>query len=415
MVARDDADAPLAPLPPLARSFAVFGAAAGFFAVLGVGALNEGSLLVHPGVAAACSGVSGALFGALLRRSRAIRNPFLARENVLIRLGAALAIAGALAGLAIGAVTIAWRPNGLGGKTVTASSLVGGVVGVLLLPACAAVFDAALRASRARLGSVVSRADQGRVQFTLFATMSLLALCGVPPVALGASSEALGPEVQLLFSVLAPLACLAAVLVSSYRTKRAARQLDALARKREECAPAEVSDASSPLLCDLGLGDERWSKVRPTHAYRGARDASVVLRGSVDDARHAIRETTTLGRGALLVASATTAFIALSAAGAMLFTHRRPWVSLSEVNVAQAPFPPGNLHVVWAAQWPPAPASQAFSVNVSDAPLAMRDAPPRAAPGAFQGRRAEPFIQSSRPDGSSPSRSPQIESDGPGR
>ena len=163
-----------------------------------------------------------------------------------------------------------------------------------------------------------------------------------------------------------------------------------------------MSDASSPLLCDLGLGDERWSKVRPTHAYRGARDASVVLRGSVDDARHAIRETTTRGRGALLLVFATTAFIALSAAGAMLFTHRRPWVSLSEVNLAQAPFPSGNLHVVWAARWPPVPGSRAASVEVSDAPLSTR-APKRSeSGGAAPGRQAQSFLKSFPARGSRP-------------
>jgi hypothetical protein len=172
-------------------------------------------------------------------------------------------------------------------------------------------------------------------------------------------------------------------LWSSFRTKHAARQFDELARRREECAPSEATDSRAEVVSDLGLGDERWSRVRLNHAYRGTRDASVVLRGNVDDARHAIRETASSGRGAISLAIAMTTLVALSAVGAMLFSKRSPMPTLGETNLGPVSLPASTMRSMWAAQWPLPYRAHATRVDVSDGPLA----------GALQGsslRRASP-------------------------
>lgn len=335
-----------APLPPLALGFALFGGASGFFAVLAFGALNYGSRLVHPGIAAVSAAVAGGLFGALLRSSRAMRNPFIARENVRIRLLLALSFSGALAGLATAAITVTISPNAAEGRTLASSTIGGLFVGASLLPAASAVFTAALRASRARTGSVVSRADRARVRLTLFATASLLALAGLPAVAIDATSEFLGPAPQLLLSLAVPLVCLAIVVVSTLSTWRAERELAELSKKRETCAPAEVADSTSSALTDLGLGDERWSEVRVGHAYRGSRDASVVLRGNLDDARAAILDAR---RNALRsVAFAVSATLAVGVLGGLAWLGSGRQVDLAATDAD--PSAPASLRAarpVW--------------------------------------------------------------------
>lgn len=350
-------------LPRLAPSFALFGAAAGFFTVLAFGAFHYGSQFVHPGVAALAAALSGALFGALLRRSDALRSPFIARENLLIRLGVAVAVTGALAGLGTATITLALDPAKTPPSTLVDSTIAGTFVGAALLPACAVVFRAALRSARARDGSLVSRADRGRVRLVLFTTLSILALGGLPAIALDRPSFALGAQVQFALSLGLPLACAALVAWSALASLRAERELRVLARTRETCAPAEARDAAAPDLADLGLGDEHWSQVRVGHAYRGAREGSVVLRGNVDEARAALRENRASALRSLVLSTVAAAGVVSLGAAAWVFATPTPLRSTTEEVASPVPRGLGTQRPVWIGYFraTSAPASPARS------------------------------------------------------
>src|SRR5579863_9459876 len=70
-------------MPSLAKPFAVFGAAAGLFAILGIGAFREAAREVSPLTPMIMTASMAALAGEALRRWRRLHDPKLAREALV--------------------------------------------------------------------------------------------------------------------------------------------------------------------------------------------------------------------------------------------------------------------------------------------------------------------------------------------
>src|SRR5215813_13422429 len=92
-------------MPSLARPFAAFGAAAGFFAILGLGAFRAAAREVSPLTPMITTAIVGALAGVALRRWRSLHQATLARDAVMVRVGAITALAGAASGGMVGLLT----------------------------------------------------------------------------------------------------------------------------------------------------------------------------------------------------------------------------------------------------------------------------------------------------------------------
>ncbi len=264
-------------LGSLTLSFAVFGAVITYLALSCAASLEVD---VSPSTGVVFGSLSGGLLGVGLRRWSSLREPLAASEVVRAKLGAALAILGAATEYAIGV----WE-----NERLSPFSLAGSVLAILSMPACLAASESAARMARARAGSLVARAQRHRVHASLAATTSVFG-------ALGASFFCLfGRDGQVRSGLIVSAgivgASLAILLWALLGVRRIETEIVELGALLSACVPTEPGDHQGRLPCDMGLGSERWSHHRPTNAYRGYREAFVVVRGNLDAGRALVRET----------------------------------------------------------------------------------------------------------------------------
>lgn len=162
--------------------------------------------------------------------------------------------------------------------------MLGAACGILAVPLCAIVLAAALRAERARLGSLVADTDRREVWAALLVAASLATAANLLDGPAWATIGLPGPWVAVAVAVLAvPL-----TLALHLRDRRARRSLldhtkGLKDREREEAAAGEL-----PML-DLGLGDEvRARYAQGSSAYRDHEREVALVRGDPAEARRAL-------------------------------------------------------------------------------------------------------------------------------
>ncbi|WP_433926217.1 hypothetical protein AB3662_25150 [Sorangium cellulosum] len=285
----------------LGLPFALVGAAAGW---ISAGVLASPLVDVALGgkqeVAAVCAGIIGGLIGALLPRVVAPRQAWHGRGSTWACLAALVLPGGALAGGLIAGIT--------GGSLYTAATgVVNGVIcAAATLPICGAVLEAALRAERARLGSIVAASDRRAVWQILAASLSAATLAALPewpaarlgqvPVPEIVGALALGAWIAIGLLILADAAAL------GHRLPRAA------ADAAEPCSPDAIAPDPAVPRVDLGLGDDVHARLARGDAYRGRDRASLLVIGSHAEARAALAGA--LRRGALCFALGAAVLVA---------------------------------------------------------------------------------------------------------
>lgn len=283
-------------IPPervLPVALACFGAVAGLFAILAVGAFRPAARDVSPLAPLLSTAAVGAVAGLVLARLQRASQE-LPTEVVVVRTGATSIVGGALSGALVAFFT--WGLDG-----VPRFALGGALVGLLFQPGCHAVFRASVKAARARHGSLVADADRRTVVSTLIAGAALLSATQVPALLSVSTSTHLHPVVQASASL---IVCLAAVLVILRLRRGDARGRAALDGASEGAAWLESVDEArvvAPDAVDLGLGEQHFAQVAGA-GYRSVA-GEVKLRGSVDDARRAFDESDRARHYALLGAA----------------------------------------------------------------------------------------------------------------
>jgi hypothetical protein len=284
-------------MPSLAKPFAVFGAAAGLFAILGIGAFREPARQVSPLAPMIVTAGAAAVAGEVLRRWRRLHDPALAREALVLWVAIITGIAGAASGGVVGFVT--WGPGG-----VVHFAFGGAAVSLAFVPSCLVVFDAARRAGRARLGSLVAATDARTVTSTVLAGIAFAGATQVPAVLSANTSVALPPVAQVGLSLAACLGSTIAIVLLQRRdlAARAALQGHAAEMKWLEHAPeGEVVDVTEQPI-DLGLGADRWARTSDA-TYRSSGRPGVVLKGSMESAIAAFDECAMRRHRSLIVAA----------------------------------------------------------------------------------------------------------------
>jgi hypothetical protein len=296
--------------PSIAGPFAAFGAAAGFFAILALGWLRPAARDVSPLAPMLATAAAGALLGRTLRTFPRLQDPFAPREVVVFWVAAFTAAAGAASGAVVGFVT--WGEDG-----VSRFAAGGAGVGLAFTPSCLVVFDAARRAGRGRLGSLVAGADQRTVLATVLAGIAFAGATQVPTILAAQISTHVPPLFQLASSVAACLGATAGIAALHRRDVAAREALHALTKEaawldRVE-GPPEGDDASLPEgAVDLGLGDDHWARTSDA-SYRSAARTDVLVKGSALEANAAFDECARRRHRALLVAaSGLTAIVVAS-------------------------------------------------------------------------------------------------------
>lgn len=287
----DEATGPAAGLPLLEPWFAAIGASAGLFVMLGIGAvrphLDDGPILFTTVV----SLVVGAAIGAILTRWRALDRPLVAPELRVIGLTAVLALGGAVVGLCVGIQC--WdevSPQAVGG---------GALLALVFAPSCHAILEAARRSRRARHGSIIAAADRRTIFTTFFAGLAATTLVTLPAFLSGNASTVVHTPSQVAVAVFVALIGLVGVGVAWVLDRKGMRSLRTFADQAADLEPAHEGTADAQAI-DLGLGDEAWTKRRAA-TYRTSDRGAALLRGSLDEALTAMRETSwRRGRAALL-------------------------------------------------------------------------------------------------------------------
>jgi hypothetical protein len=279
--------APAGAIPSLVPSFAAVGFAAAWL----IDYPDWVPRLLPCGLAALAGGVAGLVLTRYCRRSVYEGFP---RRALGLRLMLTLLPAGVAWGLAFGVVRRSSR-DAMDGMTV-------GLVGVVLaFPICALLLWAALRAERARLGSIVAAADRRAIVAWLVAAYAALAAKDAddwlparlfhrdPPFF--ALSIALGASIAAVW-----------LLVSDARDLR---RVAALAKDRslepiDDVARAEEG-ASAPI--DLGLGAEVRTRAARGAAYRTSPRVEAVVKGSIPEATRALRRALARDVGVIAIAA----------------------------------------------------------------------------------------------------------------
>jgi hypothetical protein len=243
--------------------------------------------------------------GEVLRRWQHLHDPKLAREAVVLWITIVTVVAGAVSGGLVGLFT--WGPEG-----VAKFTLGGGVVALAFVPSCLVVFDAAKRAGRARLGSLVAATDRRTVFSTVLAGIAFAGATAVPAVLSANTSDSLAPLAQVGLSVLASLGATIGIVVLSRRDRRDRASLESLAKDSAWLERAS-DDEQAPVAenaVDLGLGADRWSK--GDGHYRSSGRADVVLKGSIAQATEAFEECARRRHRSLIVAASALAAVLCS-------------------------------------------------------------------------------------------------------
>jgi hypothetical protein len=272
-------------MPSLAKPFAAFGAAAGLFAILALGSFRGAAREVSPLVPMIATAGVGALVGVTLRRWRRLHSPLLAREAVILWVAIITGLAGAVSGGVVGLLT--W---GIDGFARFAAG--GAVVGLVFVPSCLVVFDAAKRAGRGRHGSLVAATDRRTVLSTVLAGIAFAGATQVPAVLSANVSNDLAPLVQVGLSLVACLGATAAIVVLQRRDRSGRASLEAFAKEAawlDRAPEGDAAEALSPAAIDLGLGAEQWTRTSDAN-YRLSGRAEILVKGSIGDATAAFDE-----------------------------------------------------------------------------------------------------------------------------
>ena len=273
-------------VPSLVVPFAAVGGAAGWLSadvidnpLVGVG-IGDGRAACP---AAACAAVVAAAIGAVLTRWCATRMDWHPPRATWTRLGGAVLLGGALAGGAVTAVMDECLTY------VHIGALIGAAASLAFIPVCWLVLQAAKRAERARLGSLVAGSDRRAVWGILMAALSVPAAATVldwPFTRVVGSFGHVAPPWAAIAMLLAAFGVLAASL---------AADLAALARTKRSLAGAHLEEVdagqASPELprLDLGLGAEvRAAVTRGSAVYRSRDRAVALVLGCPDEAAWAL-------------------------------------------------------------------------------------------------------------------------------
>ena len=288
-------------MPSLAKPFAVFGAAAGLFAILGVGAFRQPAREVAPLAPMIVTAGAAAVAGEVLRRWRRLHDPALAREALVLWVAVISGIAGGASGAVVGFVT--WGADGF-----VRFALGGAAVALAFVPSCLVVFDAARRAGRGRHGSLVAATDRRTVTSTVLAGVSFAGATQVPAVLSANTSAVLPPLVQVALSFAACLGSTIAIVILQRRDRAARAELEAHANEMHwlERAPEgelDVAGSHAEAPIDLGLGADRWTRTTDA-TYRSSGRPDVVLRGSMERAIAAFDECAEWRHRSLVAAAA---------------------------------------------------------------------------------------------------------------
>ena len=287
-----------ATMPSIAKPFAAFGAAAGLFAILALGSFREAAREVSPLTPMLATAAVGALVGVTLRRSRRLHSPLLAREAVVLWVAVITALAGGASGGVVGLVT--WGVDG------AARYAAGGmVVGLVFVPSCLVVFDAAKRAGRGRHGSLVAATDRRTVSSTVLAGIAFAGATQVPAILSANISNELEPILQVALSLVVCLGATIAIVVLQRRDRRDRASLEGFAKDAAwlDRVPTDGDDeALPPAAVDLGIGAERWTRTSGAN-YRHSGRADVLVKGSIDNAVAAFDECARGRHRSLIVAA----------------------------------------------------------------------------------------------------------------
>lgn len=284
-------------MPSLAKPFAAFGAAAGLFAILALGSFRDAAREVFPFTPMIATAAIGALVGETLRRWRRLHAPNLAREAVILWIAIISALAGAASGGVVGLVT--WGEDGFARFAAG-----GAVVGLVFVPSCLVVFDAAKRAGRGRLGSLVAATDRRTVLSTVLSGIAFAAATQVPAVLSLNMSKELAPLFQVGLSLFVCLGATVGIAVLQRRDKSARASLEAFAKEAPwlDRAPADGAEEPAPAAVDLGIGAEQWARTSDAN-YRSSGRPDVLVKGSLDLATAAFDECARRRHRSLIVAA----------------------------------------------------------------------------------------------------------------
>lgn len=292
-------------MPGLAAPFALVGSAAALFSVLAIGAGSKAMLEAPPAIATGVAALVGAAVGIVLRRWKRLHDPFMGRDMRAMRIALVVMGAGALIGVVLGVSTwgeYAFEPCALGGA----------LCGLAFLPSVLFVFDAAARAARARLGTLVADVDRRTVLASLFAVVAFAAAFQSPALALARYSLWIPPWLQNGVSFVFGTAAVFAIARLRRQDLAARARLEALVGSAEHLDRATDLEADAAAAVDLGLGLDRWARPAALATYRSTARGEVVLRGSVHDAERAVDDALRHRRRALAFSIAMLAVSALS-------------------------------------------------------------------------------------------------------
>ncbi|MDB4938141.1 MAG: hypothetical protein JWP87_5113 [Labilithrix sp.] len=288
-------------MPSLARPFAAFGAAAGLFAILALGSFRDAAREVSPLTPMIATAAVGALVGTTLRSWKRLHSPVLAREAVVLWVAIVTAIGGAASGGLVGLLT--W---GIDGFVRFAGG--GAVVGLVFVPSCLVVFDAAKRAGRGRHGSLVAATDRRTVLSTVLAGLAFAGATQVPAVLSANVSNELAPLLQVALSLFVCLGATIAIVVLQRRDSSARAALEAFAKEAAWLDRAPVGEDGEggqplpPTAVDLGVGAEQWTRTSDAN-YRASGRSDVLVKGSIERATAAFDECARRRHRSLIVAS----------------------------------------------------------------------------------------------------------------
>lgn len=304
-VAGAEEDEP-AKMPSLARPFAAFGAAAGLFAILALGSFREAAREVSPLTPMVATAAVGALVGVTLRRWQRLHSPMLAREAVILWVAIITGLAGAVSGGVVGLVT--WGTDGF------ARFAAGGtVVGLVFVPSCLVVFDAAKRAGRGRHGSLVAATDRRTVASTVLAGIAFAGATQVPAVLSANVSNELAPLLQVGLSLVVCLGATVAIVVLQRRDRSARASLEAFAKDAAWLDRAPDGEGLPPAAVDLGIGAEQWTRTSDA-TYRVSGRTDILVKGSIVDATAAFDECARGRHRSLIVAACGLTAVSVSLA-----------------------------------------------------------------------------------------------------
>lgn len=295
------------PMPSLARPFALFGACAGFFAILAAAGFRSAARDVSPLLPLVVTAGAGAILGVALRSWPRLQDPSAPREIVVFWVAVLTAATGAVSGGAVG--LLEWGDDGFARFAAGGAAL-----GLVFTPSCLVVFDAARRAGRARHGSLVAGTDRRTVLSTVLAGVAFAGATHAPSTLAAQASTHLTSAVEACLALLACLGATLGVVVLQRKDREARAALDAIAAEAtwlDRVQDAGDEDAPPPAL-DLGLGDEHWARGEAGYRTSGRRSAEV--KGSVADAVSAFEECARRRHRSLLVATCSLTAVSVATA-----------------------------------------------------------------------------------------------------